>query len=63
MSEENKKEVEKPQELNEEKCDAHAEAGLCTSITGCGRGNSFTGSGKCGWITTSGCGAQQSYSN
>ena len=32
MSEENKKDVEKPQELNEEKVDANAEAGACTLV-------------------------------
>ena len=63
MSEENKKDVEKPQELDEKKSDAHAEAGACTQVTGCGLGNSFTGRGKCGWITRSGCGWQESFSN
>ncbi len=65
MSEENKKDVEKPQELNEEKSDAHAEAGACTQVTGCGWGNSFTSTtrGGCGSITRSVCGFYPSYSN
>ena len=67
MSEENKKDVEKPQELNEEKVDANAEAGSCTYITksGCGFGYSYshTTRGGCGSITRSGCGFNESYSN
>ena len=69
MSEENKKDVEKPQEIIEEKVDANAEAGSCTLITnascginnmsGCGR----TTRGGCGSITRSGCGFNASYSN
>ena len=65
MSEENKKDVEKPQELDEKKSDAHAEAGSCTRITGCGWGNSYSSTtrGGCGRITRSGCGMQESWSN
>ena len=60
MSEENKKEVEKPQELTEEKCDAHAEAGACTRASDfvCGIGNWSNVDGvRCGMYTST-CGRQ-----
>ncbi len=60
MSEENKKEVEKPQELNEEKVDAHAQAGACTLGTDftCGIGNwSYDGDARCGRYNST-CGFQ-----
>ena len=67
MSEENKKDVEKPQEITEEKVDANAEAGSCTLLTrgGCGAGYSYshTTRGGCGSITRSGCGFNASWSN
>ena len=62
MSEENKKEVKKPRELNEEKSDAHAEAGPCTQTTfSCGIGGMTCrncGQHGCGLITRSSCGWQ-----
>ena len=36
-----KKAVEKPQQLSEIKCDAHAEEAACTWTTGCGKGTAF----------------------
>lgn len=41
MSEENKKEIEKPQAYSETKCDAHAEEAACTWTTGCDKGTAF----------------------
>lgn len=60
MSEENKKDVEKPQELNEEKSDAHAQAGACTQLSDflCGIGNWDGNSNvRCGSLTST-CGRQ-----
>ena len=62
MSEENKKEVEKPEEITEEKHDANAEAGSCSCATSsvcksgswCGKRNW----GMCGRTGTYTCGYQ-----
>ena len=64
MSEENKKEVEKPEEITEEKHDANAEAGSCSWTTSysCKSGNwgSSTTRNGCGRTTI--CGTQNSWS-
>ena len=60
MSEENKKDVEKPQEINEEKCDAHAQAGACTRGSDflCGKGNwNYDSTARCGRLNST-CGMQ-----
>ena len=59
MSEENKKEVEKPRELNEEKSDAHAEAGPCTQTTfSCGTGEMTCRNHNHGCGSIAACGMQ-----